>query len=358
MRLADLLRRYRAQLGAEYGPRLLPEQRRAADCIERCRTERCGQTLVYCPRCGLEHALNHSCNHRSCPTCQNHSATRWLGRQRAKLLPVRYYLLTFTVPAPLRPAIYRNQRLLYEALFSAATETIREVASNPRFLGAEPGMTTVLHTHSRSLGFHPHLHVIMPGGGIDRRTRTWKQGTRKYLFPSAVLKRLFRENFLALCRQAGISYPQQLHRIDWVVNIKAAGRGERALEYLSKYLYRGVIQERNILGDDNGRITFEYEDSRTGLRQTRALSAPSFLFRVLKHTLPKRFRRARDHGFLHGNCKRTLRLLQLIFRRPLATLVLKPPAIQCPHCKARFPLSLAFYERLPSSFLYPIRGSP
>ena len=133
MQLAELLRRYRAQLGAEYGPRLLPEQRRAADCIVKCRTERCGQTLIFCPRCGLQHALNHSCNHRSCPTCQNHSATRWLGRQRAKLLPVRYYLLTFTVPAPLRPSIYRNQRLLYEALFSAATDTIQEVASNPAF---------------------------------------------------------------------------------------------------------------------------------------------------------------------------------------------------------------------------------
>jgi hypothetical protein len=357
MKLADLFRRYREQLDDKYDRQLLPEQRRAADSIVKCRTPDCGETLVFCPQCGLQHSHAHSCGHRSCPGCQNHTTTQWLQRQQAKLLPVRYYLLTFTIPAELRSTVYRNQRLLYEAMFAAVTETIRGVASNPRYLGAEPGMTTVLHTHSRSLRFHPHIHVIMPGGGVDKKTGVWKHGTRKYMFPAAVLKTLFREKFLALCRQSGITYPSSLHRLHWVVNIKAASRGKPALKYLSRYLYRGVVQERNILSDIDGQITFEYEDSKIGLRKIRTLPAADFLFRVLKHTLPKRFRRTRDHGFLHGNAKRTLRLLQLILRRPPAIVQLHPVTIHCPFCNTRFSLSDAFYQRL-SPPTTRIRGSP
>jgi hypothetical protein len=357
MQLADLFRRYRAQLDDKYARQLLPEQRRAADSIVKCRTGDCGETLVFCPQCGLQHSHAHSCGHRSCPQCQNHTTTQWLQRQQAKLLPVRYYLLTFTIASELRSTVYRNQRLLYEAMFAAVTETLREVASNPRYLGAEPGMTTVLHTHSRSLLFHPHIHVIMPGGGVDKKIGVWRQGNRNYMFPAAVLKTLFREKFLARCRQIGITYPRSLHRLDWVVNIKAAGRGKPALKYLSKYLYRGVIQERNILSDIDERITFEHEESKTGLRKTRTLPAADFLFLILKHTLPKRFRRTRDHGFLHGNAKRTLRLVLLILRRAPVIPQLAPPTIQCPFCKARFPLADAFYEKLAPTTTR-IRGSP
>ena len=197
MLLAELLRRHRAELEDRYGLELLPEQRRAAECIVNCRTEACGQTLLLCPRCGTEHAHAHSCSHRACPTCQNHSTTRWLARQNAKLLPVRYYLLTFTVPAQLRSTVYRHQRRLYEALFQAVTDTIRDVAGNARYLGAEPGMTTVLHTHSRSLEYHPHIHVVMPAGGVDRKAHCFRPGSRRYMFPAAVLKRLFREKFVS-----------------------------------------------------------------------------------------------------------------------------------------------------------------
>jgi hypothetical protein len=357
MKLAELFRRYRAELDDKYACQLLPEQRRAVDSIVKCRTPDCGETLVLCPHCHHHHHHAHSCGHRSCPQCQNHTATQWLQRQQAKLLPVRYYLLTFTVPSELRTTVYRNQRLLFEAMFSSVTDTIREVASNPRYLGAEPGMTTVLHTHSRTREYHPHIHVIMPGGGIDKKARLWKQQSRKYMFPAAVLKKLYREKFLALCRHNDISYPDSLHRKHWVVNIKAAGRGKGALKYLSKYLYRGVIQERNILGDTDGNISFEYEESKTGLRKTRTLPAPDFLFLTLKHTLPKRFRRTRDHGFLHGNAKKTLRLVQYLLKCAPEVAKLEPPEIRCPFCRIRFTLSSTRYERRAPA-LTRNRGSP
>ena len=312
MKLSDLFVRTRQELEETYGSRLLPEQRRAMEAIIQCRTDGSAKTLMVCPGCHTFHWHYHSCSHRSCPQCQNHSTTTWLNRQMTKLLPVRYYLLTFTLPGELRYTAYGHQRICYDALFSASVGTIRAVAGNIRYLGASPGLTAVLHTNSRRLEIHPHIHIIMTGGGINREEGLWIQGKRKYIFPKEILKKLFREKYLACLREAGISYPHSLHENQWVVRIQAAGSGEPAFKYLSKYLYRGVIQERNILSDDNGKITFQYEESRSKQRKTRTLPAADFLFLVLKHVLPKRFRRSRDYGFHHGNAGKTLVQIQLL----------------------------------------------
>jgi hypothetical protein len=332
MRLADLFDRYEQAFEDKYGPLLLPEQRRAMESIRQCRTASCGETMMLCTKCDSIHWHEHSCGHRSCPQCQNHTTTEWLYKQQAKLLPVRYYLITFTIPSQLRKTAYLNQRDVYAALFTAGIETIREVAGNPRHLGAEPGLTGVLHTHSRRKEIHPHVHFIMPGGGIDRKSHFWKQGSRKYMFPADVLKILFREKFLACLRELEIPYARSLHKIDWVVNIKAAGQGAPAMKYLSKYLYRGVIQERNILSDDNGVVTFEYLDAETKTRKTRSLPAVDFLFLILKHVLPKRFRRVRDYGFHHGNARKSL--LQIQLRLHHAPPLLEKPERPMPKCQS------------------------
>jgi hypothetical protein len=194
-------------------------------------------------------------------------------------------------------------------------------------------VTAVLHTHSRRMEIHPHIHIIMPGGGIDRKHGLWIQGSRKYLFPNYILKELFREKYLACLRDAGIPYPHHLHEIQWVVRIQAAGTGEPALKYLSKYLYRGVIQERNIISDIDGKITFEYEESETKQRKIRTLPAADFLFLILKHVLPKRFRRVRDYGFHHGNASKALHQIQLLLHHcPPIMPEPEPWKILCPVC--------------------------
>lgn len=333
MKLADIIRRYRAELERQYGSELLPEQRRALDSIACCQHPQAGQTLMGCPACGTTHVHNHSCGHRSCPQCQNHLTTGWLGRQRKKLLPVPYYLVTFTLPRELRKTAYHNQRVVYEALMKAAVKTIQSVAADPRHLGAEVGITAVLHTHARNLDFHPHVHLVVPAGGIDTKERLWKAGKRGYLFPVDVLKILFREKFLAALRKARLYYLKRLHKRDWVVNIRAAGHGEQALEYLSRYLYRGVIHEKNIISDNAGQITFAYRESKTDRRRTRTLPAPEFLFLLLKHVLPKRFRRSRDYGFLHGNAKKKLTAIQLLLHAsPKPSPVISKPPVACPRC--------------------------
>ena len=335
MRLAALIGRYRQQIEDRYGAVLLPEQRRALAAIERCRTPACGSSIAVCPNCAATYLHHHSCSHRACPQCQNHSATAWLERQRQKLLPVRYYLLTFTLPVQLRSTAYHHQTAVYEAFFQAAAQTLREVALNPRHLGAEPGITAVLHTHSRRLDYHPHLHCLIPGGGFDRKQRLWRQAPRKCLLPVAVLRILFREKLLAALRQAGLHYPPALHRRHWVVHVRAAGHGLRALQYLSRYLYRGVISERNILDDRDGQITFRYTDAQTQMPRTRTLPAADFLYLLAQHVLPKRFRRVRDYGFLHGNANSILRRIQILLRQPLPERLDTPlPPLRCPACGA------------------------
>ena len=333
MRLADLLIRHRQALEEKYGDQLLPSQRRAIQAMIDCRTGACGETSMLCTECDEIHSHDHSCGHRSCPQCQNHTATEWLDRQCRKLLPVRYYMITFTLPEQLRETAYRHQKQVYDALLDASVETIKEVASNPRHLGAEPGMTAVLHTHTRRLAIHPHVHIIMPGGGLMDGGNLWKKHARKYMFPANVLKKLYREKILARLRDADIAYPGELHKMDWVVHITAAGSGEPAMKYLSRYLYRGVISERNILRDDDGQITYQYQDSKTKRMEQVTLPAADFLMQVLRHVLPKRFRRVRDYGFHHGNAKKKLARIQAkIADGPIVLLKTEKPKLKCRTC--------------------------
>ena len=360
MLLKELFERYGYQLEQKYGHRLLPAQRRAIDDIINCRTPVLGEILSTCLHCGVDHTRPHSCGNRNCPVCQNHLATAWLDKQRAKLLPVRYYLLTFTLPAQLRATAYNHQRIVYNALLDAAKDTVNDVARNPKHLGAQQiGLTAVLHTNSRKLDFHPHVHIVLPAGGIDVSGKQWLSNSRKYLFPHQVLKTLFREKFLAALRDAKIAYAPELHKTEWVVNIRAAGTGEPAFMYLSRYLYRGVIQERNILNDENGLVTFNYLEAKTDTWQKRTLPAVEFLYLLLTHVLPKRFRRTRSYGFLHGNAADNLRKIQIILKAApsLVKRTAKPLQLKCPDCGAMESI-LSYNYRRSFEQLSNIRGSP
>ncbi|MEN7973907.1 MAG: transposase [Verrucomicrobiota bacterium] len=313
MDLAALIQSYRSKLEAQYGQHLLPAHYRALDAIIRCRTPAAGEVLARCGDCGQVEWRSCSCGHRSCPRCQNHEVSQWLERQRNKLLPVDYFLVTFTLPAQLRSLAWRHQRLVYSALFRAARATLRQFGLNPKQLGAETGMTAVLHTHSRRLTYHPHLHVVMPGGGVDVKQKLWKRTRYRYLFNAFALATVFRGKFLHEIGQCGLRPPAGTPKA-WVVDCQLVGRGESALEYLSRYLYRGVISNANIIADDHGQVTFRYIDGGTGAARTETLSGEAFLWRVIQHVLPRGFHRVRDYGFLHHNARKLLQLVQLILQ--------------------------------------------
>ena len=343
MRLASILEQYHDAFRDKYGSRLLPGHLQAIAAIGRCRTPQAGQILVQCAKCGHTACQPRSCGNRNCPQCQNHETSLWLDRQQEKLLPVEYFMVTFTLPYELRFLAWDNQTLVYDLLFACASSTLKHFGLNPKNLGADIGMTAVLHTHSRRLDYHPHIHVVVPGGGVDKSRKQWKKKKSKYLFNEFALARVFRARFLEALTRAGLRIPESVPQ-KWVVNCICAGKGLSALKYLSRYLYRGVIGENSIVANQDGKITFEYVESRTGKTLHRTVNGEDFLLLVLQHVLPKGFRRVRDYGFLHGNAKKLLSLVQLVLRVVIQACVPRSkPAFKCPVCQS--PMKIIAFTR-------------
>ncbi len=332
MELASIIDQYADRFMEKHGQKALPGHLKALRAIRRCRTPASGEFHVQCPGCQHGQWKPMSCGHRSCPKCQNHEASQWIDRQQEKLLPVLYFMATFTLPFELRPLAWNNQRDVYSIFFSCVSETLKDFGLNPKQMGAEIGLTMVLHTNTRSLDYHPHIHVVVPGGGIDKRRRQWKKKKGKYLFNEFNLATVFRARFLAALRKAGLYVPKNTPA-KWVVDCEKVGNGLPVIKYLSRYLYRGVISEKNIVANENGRVTFRYTESGTGHTRYRTLDGEDFLQLILQHVLPKGFRRVRDYGFLHGNAKKTLQLVQLILHVRLGIKTQRPrPAVKCPRC--------------------------
>lgn len=334
MELASLIQQYLPALKARYSDQLLPGHLNAITAMLCCRTADAGQIRLRCTDCASQTVRSRSCGHRSCPKCQNHEASLWLDRQRAKLLPVEYFMATFTLPYELRSLAWHNQSVVYNILFATTIGTLKDFGLNPKHLGADIGLTAVLHTHSRRLEHHPHVHVVVPGGGVDRVRRQWKKTKGKYLFNEFALARVFRARFLAAAKAADLTLPNLLPD-KWVVDCRHVGKGEPALAYLSRYLYRGVISEKNIIANQTGNVTFRYTEGKTGHTRYRTLKGEDFLWLVLQHVLPKGFRRVRDYGFLHGNAKKLLSLVQLVLRVVIEAHKSRPrPAFKCPRCQS------------------------
>ena len=333
MKLASIINQYHDAFITRYGDTVLPGHLKAIQAIRSCRTSDCGELYVQCPGCGHAQWRPLSCGHRSCPQCQNHEVNQWIDRQQAKLLPVPYFMVTFTLPRELRPLAWNHQKTVYSILFSCAANTLKDFGLNPKNLGAEIGLTMVLHTNSRKLDYHPHVHAVVPGGGVDKKKRQWKKKKSKYLFNLKAMAKVFRARFLTALNEAKLSIPRSVPG-EWVVDCSQVGKGISALKYLSRYLYRGVISEKNIILNQNGQITFRYIESKTGKTQYRTLKGEDFLFLILQHVLPKGFRRVRDYGFLHSNAKKLLVVVQLILRVFLNVIKERPrPVFKCSCCQ-------------------------
>jgi len=334
MGLASIINQYYDAFITRYGDTASPGHLKALNAIRSCRTPDSGELYVQCPNCNHAEWRPMSCGHRSCPKCQNHEVSQWIDRQQVKLLPVAYFMVTFTLPYELRSLTWHHQKEVYSILFTCASSILKGFGLNPKNLGVEIGMTMVLHTHNRKLDFHPHIHVVVPGGGIDKHRRQWKKKKGKYLFNQDAISKVFRARFLAALNEAGLSIPKRVPK-EWVVDCKHVGKGITALKYLSRYLYRGVISEKNIVSNQNGQVTFKYIESKTGNTLYRTLKGEDFLHLIIQHVLPKGFRRVRDYGFLHSNAKKLLSLVQLILQVVIEVIKQRPrPVFKCPCCKS------------------------
>jgi Putative transposase/Transposase zinc-binding domain len=342
MKLASIAHDYLDRFKARHGQSATTDHWSALNAILGCRTEQYGEMSLSCSACPWQSKQHRSCGHRSCNRCLNHCTTQWLERQTQKLLPVEYFMVTFTLPAELRTLAKANQRTLYALLFDCAVATLKAFGLNEKGLAAELAMTGVLHTHTRRLDYHPHVHMIVPGGGINTRRNEWRKLKGKYLFNGFTLATVFRGKLLAAIDKTGLALPVTPKK--WVVQCAHVGHGLPALKYLSRYLYRGVISNQHLLSDDGQHVTFEYKDSATGKMKTRHLRGEDFLALVLQHTLPKRFRRARDYGFLHGNAKRLLQRVQWLLQVTIPKIPEKQrPSFICQQCRA--PMNIVGFKR-------------
>ncbi len=313
IRLATIIDTFETELLANYRGQLRSEHYRALAAMKQCRTQASPMMRVECSGCEQHKLVPHSCGHRHCPHCQHHESQQWLERQIKKQVPAEYFLLTFTLPAEFRGIGWAHQNVVYELLMRCAWETVRTFSQNDRQLKGTPGAIAVLHTNTRQLAFHPHVHLVMPAAAVNTKERRWQTKRAGYLFEHKALAKVFRAKMLAGIEAAGLRLPQRYPK-KWVVDCKSVGNGEKALIYLGRYLYRGVIAERDIVTCDKGQVSFRYRDAKTGKAVQRTVPGAHFLWLVLQHVLPKGFRRARNFGFLHPNCKRVIALLHVLLK--------------------------------------------
>jgi hypothetical protein len=296
--------------------------------IARCRTAALGGHLDECTRCGHRAISFNSCRDRHCPKCQIAARERWIAARQRELLPTRYAHVVFTLPRRLAPLVLQNKKLLYDLLFRSSAETLLEVARNPLRLGAEIGFFSVLHTWSQKLSLHPHVHCVVPAGGLSLDHTHWVRSRKNYFLPKEVLREVFRGKFvdaleqafrdgrlnlqgdLALLAQPKIfaAWLRPLFRQDWVVYLKRPfGGPEYVLQYLGRYTHRVAISNHRLVSFADGQVTFRWRDSAHNNEQRlMALSLDKFLRRFLLHILPQGFVRIRNFGFLANRRRATL----------------------------------------------------
>jgi len=320
LEVADVFREHREEFLKLWGHTVSSQQRKALRDIGACRTAALGGHVEECDQCAHRLIAYNSCRNRHCPKCQSTARDQWLAERAKELLPVPYCHVVFTIPEQLAPLVLQNQRVCYSLLFRAVSETLQQIAADPRHLGAKIGFLAVLHTWSQNLLHHPHVHCVVPAGGLSPDGSRWIACRPKFFLPVRVLSRLFRGKLLALLRQAFAEgtleffgqladlaeparFPTWLRKsrkTEWVVYAKPPfGGPEAVLKYLARYTQRVAISSSRLLSLDNGKVTFRWRDSRHG-NQTKSmtLEAVEFIRRFLLHILPSRFVKIRHFGFL------------------------------------------------------------
>lgn len=331
LEVADVFRRYGEAYRQQHGASMSAAQWRVMSAIEVCRTAALGGHLERCDQCGYERNAFNSCRDRHCPKCQCLARAQWIEQRQSELLDVPYFHVVFTVPEEIAAIAYQNKKVVYDILFQATAETLKTIAADPKHLGAEIGFFAVLHSWGSNLHFHPHLHCVVPGGGLSADGQRWISCRPDFFLPVRVLSHLFRRLFLESLqhafdsgklqffntqeplreRRAFVQFVARMKDCDWVVYAKRPFAGpQQVLDYVGRYTHRVGISNNRLLEIENGQVSFEWKDYRAGGQvKTMTLSADEFIRRFLLHVLPDGFQRIRYYGFL-GNRYRKQKLEQ------------------------------------------------
>jgi hypothetical protein len=356
--IQDIFTQYGSDYLKKYGKKMPSLHKKALHAIMNCRTKSLGGEMYYCKNCNDYHYSYHSCGNRHCVICQNNDATEWIERNKKMMLPLTYFLATFTIPEELRNLCRSMQKLFYTILFKASSDALKLLAKDKKYLGAGIGMIGILHTWSRALVYHPHIHYLIPGGGIgdDGETactepveciRFSDNDFLMHVKPLTIIFRAkFRDNLKKEAPEIFNKIPANVWKRDWVVHIKAAGDGEQAMEYMGRYLFRVAISNNRIIKLKNGKVTFRYTDSKTGKTKIVTLDALEFIRRFLQHVLPHNFMKVRYYGYLAAAAKKklaSLRKLLFVDSLPEKNEQQIPKPLLCPTCGS----PLQWVETLP-----------
>ncbi len=366
--VADVIR----MVGTRFLDSLTRVQRKVLNAIARCRTAALGGHWYQCVRCGYQEIKFHSCRNRHCPKCQVNAREKWLRKRRQELLPVGYFHIVFSIPHRLIPLMWQNKKLLFSLFFQATGSTLMEVASDPKRLGAEIGFLCILHTWGQTLNRHPHIHCVVPGGGLSPDHTRWISSHPRFFLPVRVLSRTFRHKFLEGLQQAYFAnklrfyrecqalgdaeafsaFVDELSAQDWVVYVKPPfGGAEHVLEYLARYTPRVAISNPRIVSVERSHVTFHWKDyAHNSQQRTMTLTCENFLRRFLCHTLPKGLPRIRYFGWLANRRRgKFLPLCRTLLNQEpdLPALPDEPPVAHCPHCHGE----MCIIERLTAAKL-------
>jgi Putative transposase/Transposase zinc-binding domain len=323
-------------------PNLPISHRKGISAIQNCQSGHYGHSLSQCPNCEGQHRVNHSCGNRHCPQCQQHTTQQWLAHHLEKQLPGPHFLLPFTVPETLRPCIRSHQRLAYQAMFQASATARKRLATDERFIGTDlPGFTGVLHTWGRQLQYHPHIHSIVPGGGLSKDRTTWQPSRANFFVPVKARSPIYR----ALCkeemRHAGFleHIDPQVWTIPWNVHSQAQHHGHSAFTSLAPYVFRVAISNSRLVSLTDRTVTFTYRKVGSARPRTAHLDVMEFLRRFLQHVLPDGFVKVRHFGFLHASCAVPLATIRLMMEpghpsedQPTQRTPSPPRVACCPTC--------------------------
>ena len=328
----------------ERSPHLPTAHRKVISAIQHCQSGHDGHSLSQCPDCGGHHRVNHSCGNRHCPQCQQHKTPQWLQHHLDTQLPRPHFLLTFTVPETLRPFVRSHQRLAYQALFPASATALKRLAKDERFIGTDlPGFPGVLPTWGRQLQYHPHIHSIVPGGGLSRDRTTWGPSRAHFFVPGKALSPMYRALFKEEIRQAGLleHLDPQVWTIPWNVHSQANHHGHSALTSLAPYVFKVAISNHRLVSLTDRTVTFTYRQVGRARLRTAHLDGMEFLRRFLQHVLPDGLQKVRHFGLLHASCTLPLATIRRMIvqappgeDQPPPHTPPPPRAARCPTCGA------------------------
>lgn len=346
MELASILETHWPGFARAHRHLLTAAHDRAAAAVLACRTAALGAQVYRCGDCDKTHIAFHSCNHRACPKCGGQQQQEWAQAQEAKLLPVPYFMITFTLPEQLRGFARKHQRWFYDVMFDAVAGTLKDFAKDARHLGGMAGFTAVLHTWTRQMQYHPHLHVIMPGVALRKDgLRIFRAKGAKFLFPVKALGAAFRNRLRKAIErhdsEAGTTHHTQidphLWKVAWVVDSRGVGNGQSAVRYLARYVSKTALSQQRLLGyDPQGNVRLNCQNSGSGQWQAITLTPHEFLRRWSQHVLPKGLMRLRHYGFLSAAAKHKLERLREILGAatpaPTSAEPTTPVRPNCPCC--------------------------